>query len=1037
MRAYAEGDIGSGRTSILPVATSGRLGLLVRIGRRLYRRPTSALGASVVLLFVLTALLGPWVAPYSPTEQFFADRLQAPSWEHPFGTDRLGRDVLSRVILGTRSILALAGLGTLVAVLLGTLLGLLSGYRGGRFDEVLMRFFDSLLAIPALLLALLLLGTIGPSRQSVLLVIAVVYTPIVARVVRSETLSVKTKDFVEAARLQGEPTLYILLREILPSVMPALSVEGALRFSYAIFLVASLGFLGVGVQPPTPDWGLMVKESRDFAGLAPWTLLFPAGAISLLVVGMNLLADGFKRVLQSPEALGVDESARLQRSPRRRREPASGPRNPSRGRPGRGPQTGSLLVLENVTVSYEQGGLALDAVRDVSLAIEPGQTYGLVGESGSGKTTLALALMRYLPPNGAVRQGRIAFGDRDLSTLSDEELRTIWGSQINFVPQDPAASLNPSLRVGEQIAEALREHKGLSASQADRRVVELLRDVHIADPKRIAQSYPHQLSGGMQQRVMIATALSTSPRLLVLDEPTTGLDVTTEAAVLDLIDELIHERETSMLYISHDLGVVARVADRVAVLYAGELVEDAATRELFERPLHPYTRGLLDSVPRLGESKSAIRLSSMRGWIPSASELPRGCVFAPRCPLAVERCRRERPPLEGASPHGEGRRRIRCHRWREIRRGEIDARTTAAPPGPAGRSQPERDRGAEPALAIARLRAHFRLRRPLGELLRGRWARVLKAVDGVSMSVERGRTLGLVGESGSGKTTLVRAVLGLVERADGRIELSGRELPEQLSERDLETLTRLQLVAQNPEEALNPYLTIGEILRRPLLRLRGRSRREAEEEARRLLELVRLGPEYMPRLPTQLSGGEKQRVAIARAFAVGPELVLCDEPTSALDVSVQARILNLLVDLQRERGGAYLFISHDLTVVGYLADELAVIYLGRLMEVGRTETFFEPPYHPYTEALLSSVPLLDPDVRAERIRLEGEVPSPTEVPTGCPFHTRCPRLLGDICVQEEPPWRETDDGRRIYCHIPLEELVRLQTPFGARRTRER
>lgn len=1012
---------------------------------RLYRRPMPALGATLVIAFFALALVGPWVAPFSATEQNFQATLESPSAQHPFGTDRFGRDIFSRVIVGTQSIFELAGIGTLLGVLIGTGLGLLSGFRGGWFDEILMRIFDSILAIPALLLALLLLGTIGPaatddlwifhaltvlslgmiepSEVSVLLVIAIVYTPIVARVVRSDVLAIKTRDYVETARLQGESTAYILTREILPSILPALSVEAALRFSYAIFLVASLGFLGVGVQPPTPNWGLMVRAARDFTDIAPWWLIFPAGAISLLVVGMNLLADGLKRVLQSSEELAA--SGARASVPVHDADEGS---NPNEDRESTPSET-AVLAARDVTVAYESQGRALDAVRNVSLAIEPGETLGLVGESGSGKSTLALAMMRYLPANGWVRHGQIAFDGRELLDLDESGLRDLWGKEISLVPQNPSASLNPSLQIGEQIAEVLQRHTDLNGPDRERRIRELLDQVRIGDPERVANSYPHELSGGMQQRAMIAMALSTSPKLLVMDEPTTGLDVTTEATVLDLVDDLIAQRETSMLYITHDLGVVARIADRVAVLYAGELVETARTTELYERPLHPYTRGLLDSVPRLGERKEIVRLSSMRGRIPAPTERPGGCVFAPRCPVAVDRCHAERPTLDVAA-RGDvaNARHVRCHRWAEIDRGEIHAgrRSKAASPS---REAADSD-GHAPVLGIAQLHVHFPVKRSLTEVVRGRPRDVVKAVDGVGLNVHEGETLGLVGESGSGKTTLARSILGLVPPSEGRLELQAHELPTTLDGRDLDVLRHLQLVSQNPEEALNPYQTIGQILQRPLRRLQGKPKAEAARDVDRLLDWVRLGPEYASRLPAQLSGGEKQRVAIARAFAARPDLVVCDEPTSALDVSVQARILNLLADLQSEGGGAYLFISHDLAVVGYLADAIAVIYLGQIMDLGRRETFFEPPFHPYTEALLSSVPLLDPTQTTSRVHLNGDIPSPTDVPSGCPFHTRCPRYLGNICEAEAPPIRETSDGRRIACHIPLEELEREQEPMG-------
>jgi peptide/nickel transport system ATP-binding protein len=672
-------------------------------------------------------------------------------------------------------------------------------------------------------------------------------------------------------------------------------------------------------------------------------------------------------------------------------------------------------------------------VRDVSLQILAGQTYGLVGESGSGKTTIAMAIMRYLGVNGSIRRGRVEFDGRDLYSLSMEEMRHIWGSQLSLVPQNPLSSLNPSLRVGEQLAESLRYHEGLSRESAGARALQLLRMVRLPDPERVAESYPHQISGGMQQRVLIAMALGTTPRLLVLDEPTTNLDVTTQASILDLFRDLIQGIQTSVLYVTHNLGVVAQMCDRVAVLYAGELVEDASLEELFSQPLHPYTQGLLDSVPKLGQNKRTARLQGIRGQIPPLGARPAGCVFEPRCPLAIEICR-ERPPLYAP---GSGRL-TRCHRWDEIAAGQVSPRQTPA----AGRAvqfsrSPEisKDGGSEQTvLRLKDLSVCFDLRRSLEDVFAGRPARQVKAVNSVSLELPRARTVGLVGESGSGKTTLARAVVGLVRRTGGEIELLGRSLPDSLSRRDLETLSHLQMVFQNPEEALNPYLSVGASLRSPLTTLLKCSKKEADAEVARLLAAVRLPADYAWRMPGQLSGGEKQRVAIARAFATNPDLLLADEPVSSLDVSVQATILNLLDELQLEQDSALLFISHDLAVVGYLADEIAVIYLGHLMEATQAEALFEPPYHPYTEALLSAVPVADPFVQQEQIRLEGDIPSPMNVPSGCPFHTRCPRFLGEVCVKETPPWRtDPATGKRYFCHIPVEELRGAQERVAVKR----
>lgn len=676
-----------------------------------------------------------------------------------------------------------------------------------------------------------------------------------------------------------------------------------------------------------------------------------------------------------------------------------------------------LLKVEGLNVAYRVSGGEIAALREISLTIEAGQTVGLVGESGSGKSTLALALMRQLDSNGIVRGGRIHFGGRDLLGLSEEEMRQVWGRELAFVPQNPASALNPSMRIGQQLEEALREY-GSGQVEAARLTLDLLGQVRLGEPQRVARNYPHQLSGGMQQRAMIALALSGRPRLLVLDEPTTALDVTTEAAVLDLLREAVATRNASLLYVTHNLGVVATLSDRVAVLYAGELAEEAPTEELFRQPLHPYTRGLLDSVPRLGQRKDGRPLQGIPGQVPRLDEFRNACVFAPRCPLAIERCWTERPTLDAPTPQ----RRVRCHRWPEILAGEISAQRAETAPIKAGK-QP-----AESVLKVEGLQVAYPVARPFAQVLSGKPKRSLQAVRFVDLEIASSSTLGIVGESGSGKSSLARNLIGLVERQAGSVELLGLQLPAGLGQRDRDMLSRLQMVFQNPDEALNPYMTVGESLSRPLVRLGGQSAVAARAQVPALLAAVRLPADYARRLPGQLSGGEKQRVAIARAFASRPELLLADEPVSALDVSVQANILNLLAELQAERQSAMLLISHDIAVVGYLADQIAVMYLGEFMQVSPAETIFDPPYHPYTEALLSSVPPPDPFVEQKQIRLEGELPSAIDPPTGCPFHTRCPRFLGEICVQQTPPWREAGDGKRYFCHIPVEELVQIQEP---------
>jgi peptide/nickel transport system ATP-binding protein len=662
------------------------------------------------------------------------------------------------------------------------------------------------------------------------------------------------------------------------------------------------------------------------------------------------------------------------------------------------------------------------AVRHADLHVAPGETVGLVGESGSGKSTLALAVLRALPEVGRIASGTVTLGGDDVAAMDEAALREMWRHRVKLVPQNPLPSMNPAHTVGRQLAETLAPDRPGRADVAQ--VDEMLARVGLADPDRIRRSYPFELSGGQQQRVMIAMALLGRPELLVMDEPTTNLDVTTEAAILELVRELVADTGTAVLYVSHSLGVVAQLCDRVDVLYAGEVVERAPVEQLYAAPRHPYTVGLLDSVPSLGRSKRDAPLRPIPGRIPSPRELPPGCVYAPRCPAAQDACREERQTLRAA---GEGRA-VACRRWEEIARGE-------APAHPDAPELPERTvEDDQVALRATDVAKRFATRRGLIDWLRRRPAPAVRALRGVDLEVRHGRTLGLVGESGSGKSTFSRAVVGLQPASEGRFELLGVPLARKLERRDREVIRRLQMVFQSSEEALNPHRSVGATLRRPFMHLGGLSRREAEARVAALLRSVQLTPAYARRRPDELSGGEKQRVAIARAFASDPELILFDESVSGLDVSVQAAVLNLLDELQRERGASYLFISHDLSVVAHLADDVAVLYLGEVMEQGPSEAVLAPPYHPYTEALLAAVPRPDPTVGPAREPLEGEVPSPQEAPSGCPFATRCPRVLGRICHEEPPPVFEPRAGHRIRCHIPPDELRADQAPLVGEET---
>ncbi len=517
--------------------------------------------------------------------------------------------------------------------------------------------------------------------------------------------------------------------------------------------------------------------------------------------------------------------------------------------------------------------------------------------------------------------------------------------------------------------------------------------------------YPHQLSGGMQQRAVIAMALAKDPTLLILDEPTTGLDATVEAEVLDLIASLRKEFGTSVLFISHNLGVIRKMCERVGVLYAGRLVEEGPTSTLLADPRHPYTVGLLRCIPRGGLRKDRDRLDTIPGYLPQLGAHLPGCVFADRCPIATGICHEEEPPLH---PLGDGHS-SRCH-YHE-RAASIPH---ATPPSREARS---RTNGSPAVVRLAHTAKTFRQE-----------GQNVQALADIDIDVRLGETLGLVGESGSGKTTLARVLLGLTAPDSGStVELDGEALAPDVSKRDPEQVAAIQIVFQNPDSALNRRFSVRRIIGRALTKLRGLRGAQAEQRLGELASAVRFDTRLLSAKPVQLSGGLKQRVAIARAFAGDPRVVVCDEPTSALDVSVQAAILNLLADMQIAEGVTYVFISHDLGVVRYISDRIAVLYLGRLMEVGPAEAVYAGPHHPYTEALLSAVPTTEGEPRA-RIRLEGEIPSAADPPSGCVFHTRCPRFLGEICVTEEPPLAEVEDGHRMRCHIPIDELRRLQAP---------
>jgi peptide/nickel transport system ATP-binding protein len=665
------------------------------------------------------------------------------------------------------------------------------------------------------------------------------------------------------------------------------------------------------------------------------------------------------------------------------------------------PERPAGIDLDELSVSYTRGRRRLRALSDVTLRVERGETYGLVGESGSGKTTLALTLMRHLPRAARVDGGRVLLGGDDLLAAGERTLRRWRGRRIALVPQGAGSALNPSLRVGTQIAEVYRAHGDLIPAEAAEASARMLTEVRVGDPARVLGRYPHELSAGQQQRVLIAMALAANPEALILDEPTTALDATVEAEVLELIEALQGEIDAAILLISHDIRVVARLCDRVGLLYAGRLLEEGPAEDVVRAPRNPYTLGLLRCVPRLDAAGAPERLEPIPGQVPELGAELRGCSFAGRCPLVRARCHEEAPPAYVVAANWTSR----CHYHAEV----PEIRT--GPPRSSNGTAPALD--GPPLLRVDRLVKTYHA----GEAQ-------IEAVADVSFDLRRGEVLGLVGESGSGKTSVARCIAGLAEPSAGSLELDGGDIPWSLRERPREARRAVQMVFQNPDAALNRAVTVGGILRRSLRRLADNG--QDDEAVRQLAGLVHLSPGDLELRPRALSGGMKQRVAIARSFAGSPRVVICDEPVSDLDVSVQAAILNLVRDLREREGVSYLFISHDLAVVRYVADRIGVMYLGTLVDLGPAATIFEPPHHPYTEALVSAVPTLPSDEQRPRITIYGPLPSASRPPSGCRFHTRCPRFLGDVCRTMEPPWQDDGRGHRYRCHIAPRDLAGLQ-----------
>ena len=670
---------------------------------------------------------------------------------------------------------------------------------------------------------------------------------------------------------------------------------------------------------------------------------------------------------------------------------------------------GPILEIDNLSISFFTRLGEIPAVMDFSCVVEQGQAMGLVGESGCGKSTVALGVMQDLGVNGKIVGGSIKFKGRELNTMSEDELRHLRGSEIAMIYQEPMASLNPSMKVGKQLMEVPMIHQQSSAKEAWDLAMQVVEDVRLSDPERILNSYPHQLSGGQQQRIVIAMALMSKPSLLILDEPTTALDVTIEAGIVDLVKGLGEKYGTSMLFISHNLGLVLETCNDICVMYSGEAIEAGPIEKVFERMRHPYTQALFRSIPLPGADKNARPLVTIPGNFPLPHERPNGCNFGPRCNYYdAETCgQNEISMLSLIDDHS--------HASRCARINQID--WLNPPVAAADRQSTEIG---EVVLKVDKLQKYYEV--AASALFGSGEKRVVKANESISFEARESETLAIVGESGCGKSTLAKVLLGLEEASAGTANLLGEDIQNTLiHDREVESVSSIQMVFQNPFDTLNPSMSVGRQIIRALEVFRvGTNEEDREQRMLGLLDLVKLPREFALRKPRQLSGGQKQRVGIARAFAGNAQVVVADEPVSALDVSVQAAVTDLLMELQRKNKTTMLFISHDLSIVRYISDRVMVMYLGHVVEMGSTDQVFSPPYHPYTEALLSAVPIADTSIKRKHIVLDGDIPSAMNPPSGCPFQTRCQhkqQVANNLCEQELPVMKLMADGHELRCHL--------------------
>lgn len=901
--------------------------------RAAVRRPLGLLAVLWLVLVIVGVLVGPLLINVSPLDQDLNNVLAGPTGQHWLGTDPLGRDVLSRLLTGGRPTLTGALTATAVFLAVGVPLGILAGYIGSWIDRGVSLLAELLFATPGIIIVLVVLAVFGNSTTIAMVTLGVLSCGGLIRVLRGGTIALKNELYVRAARTSGLTEPQILRRHILPRLAGPILVQAFLFAGAAIIVQTALGFLGFGAPPPAPSWGSLVTDASQAINTHPWLLVPTGTTIVLTVLAFGLVGDlardlvvdrssaSARPVGPAPKGRALTETdTTAQPRPREDVEP---------------PAPGALLSVRGLTVTAPSPAGSVAVVRNVDLDIATGEIVGVVGESGCGKSVTSMAVLGLLKDQLKVSSGTIAFNGVDLQQSSTKERRRLRGSEIAFISQEPIASLDPAFPVGRQLRDVVRRHEDTNRRKADARVLELLRLVQLDDPEKVARKYPHQLSGGMAQRIGIAASLAGNPSLLIADEPTTALDVTVQAEVLSLLAHLRETTGMAVLLVTHDFGVLAEVCDRAVVMYAGEVVETAPVVELLARPAMPYSAALLQSNP--ASAPVGAYLPSIAGTVPAPHEWPTGCHFQDRCVLAASQCRVAPVPVVQVSPE----RASRCLRIDDLR-DLLDIGPRAVPV-PHSAASPETSR--TPLLEIERLSVVY----TLGKTQQ-------KALDEVSVSLQQGRTLGLVGGSGAGKSTLGAAVLGLVEPSSGSIRFDGRDITH-LSRAARRALTRdVQVIFQDPYNSLNPARTVRQTLQEPLRLNLGLDAAAARDRVDELLLQVGLPPEAARRYPAQFSGGQRQRIAIARALAVRPRLVVCDEAVSALDLSVQAQVLNLLKRLQAELGLTYLFVSHDLDVVRHMADDIAILQHGQLREYGPASKVYDNPSHAYTRTLLAAVP---------------------------------------------------------------------------------